>query len=335
MPTSGFVRNGAAASRRCAALAAALALTVHAAFGFDLQGHRGARGLAPENTVEGFATALRIGVHTLELDLGRSRDDVLLVAHDPRLNPSITRDAEGRWLEAPAPALNELDVAQVHRYDVGRIRPDSPYARQLPMQRGIDGARIPTLDALFEQTRRWGANDVRFNIETKIDPRQPGLSPEPEAFVRALLASVRRHGMESRVSLQSFDWRTLRQMQALAPHIPTVALTAQQSWLDNVGDTRWTAGLSLADHGGSVPRLVKAAGAAAWSPHFADLTHAALQEAHALGLKVLPWTVNEPALIDRLLDWGVDGLISDYPDRVRAAMAQRGMPLPAPLRLAE
>jgi glycerophosphoryl diester phosphodiesterase len=320
---------------RRAGLAAALASAMHAASGFDLQGHRGARGLAPENTLSGFATALRVGVDTLELDLGMSRDGVLLIAHDPRLNPAITRDARGQWLDAPTPALSELDLARVQAYDVGRIRPDSAYARNLPGQRGVDGERIPTLDELFEQTKAWGANAVRFNIETKIDPRHPGLSPEPEAFVRALLAALRRHGMESRVSLQSFDWRTLRQMQALAPHIPTVALTAQQSWLDNIGDALWTAGLSLAAYGGSVPRLVKASGAAAWSPHVADLTQAALQEAHALGLTVVVWTVNDLAQIERLLDWGVDGLISDYPDRVRTAMARRGMSLPSAVAIAE
>jgi glycerophosphoryl diester phosphodiesterase len=194
---------------------------------------------------------------------------------------------------------------------------------------------MPTLDALFDKVRAWGATTVRFNIETKIDPRQPGQSAGPEAFVDALLAVLRRQRVEARVSVQSFDWRTLRLLQQRAPQIPTVALTAQQSWLDNIGDPQWTAGARLAEHGGSVPRLVKAAGAAVWSPHFADLSPAALQEAHALGLKVLPWTVNDPAQIERLLDWGVDGLISDYPDRVRAAMARRAMALPPRVDVAD
>jgi glycerophosphoryl diester phosphodiesterase len=328
-------RHGLPRRWRHLLLAGWLLLTVQAAAAFDLQGHRGARGLAPENTLPGFAMALRIGVHTLELDLGMSRDGVLVISHDPRLNPTITRDPGGTWLEAPTAALNTLDLAQIQRFDVGRIRPDSPYARNFPEQRAVDGARIPTLQALFEQLRAWGATSVRFNIETKLDPRQPAQSPEPEAFVRALLAVVHQHEMEARVTVQSFDWRTLRQMKLQAPHIPTVALTAQQSWQDNVADAAWTAGLRLADHGGSVPRLVKAVGAATWSPHFADLSPASLQEAHTLGLEVVAWTVNDPAVIERLLDWRVDGLISDYPDRVRAAMARRGMPLPPALPIPE
>jgi glycerophosphoryl diester phosphodiesterase len=324
-------------SRSCrrAALAAALTLALHGACAFDLQGHRGARGLAPENTLPGFAAALRLGVDTLELDLGMSRDGVLLVSHDPRLNPNLTRDAAGRWLDPPTPTLHELDAATVQSYDVGRIRPGTAYERSFPTQQAVDGTPIPTLDALFEQARRWGAGAVRFNIEPKTDPRDPGSTAEPEAFARALLAALRRYRMEERVSVQSFDWRTLRLLQQRAPQIPTVALTAQQSWLDNIGDPQWTAGARLAEHGGSVPRLVKAAGAAVWSPHFADLSPAALQEAHALGLKVLPWTVNDPAQIERLLDWGVDGLISDYPDRVRAAMARRAMALPPRVDVAD
>jgi glycerophosphoryl diester phosphodiesterase len=193
---------------------------------------------------------------------------------------------------------------------------------------------MPTLDALFEQCRRWGASQVRFNIETKIDPTQPALSASPDAVVRELLAVLRRHDMLGRVSLQSFDWRSLRAMHSLAPPVPTVALTAQQRWLDNVADARWTDGLKLADFGGSVPRLVKAAGVAVWSPYFGDLNPELLREARALGLRVVPWTVNEPAQIERLLDWGVDGLISDYPDRVRDALARRALPLPPALPIA-
>jgi glycerophosphoryl diester phosphodiesterase len=256
---------------------------------------------------------------------------VLLVSHDPRLNPNLARDAQGRWLDEPTPALNTLDVAAAQAYDVGRIRPDSAYARNFAAQRAVDGTAMPTLDALFEQARRWGANTVRFNIETKTDPRQPELTAAPEAFVSALLSTLKRHGVEDRVSVQSFDWRALRLVKEQAPHIPTVALTAQQSWLNNLADARWTDGLMLEDHGGSVPRLVKAIGAATWSPHHAELNQANLAEAQALGLKVVVWTVNDPAMIERLLDWGVDGLISDYPDRVRSAMSKRGMALPQPL----
>jgi glycerophosphoryl diester phosphodiesterase len=301
------------------------------ALAFDLQGHRGARGLAPENTLAAFSTALALGVTTLELDLGLTRDGVLVIAHDQRLNANFTRDAKGQWLATdaePRPALRELTLAELQQFDVGRLKPGTAYAQTFAEQQAQDGQRIPTLEALFELVKARGDSRVRFNIETKLNPHTPGLAPEPDAFVAALLAVVDRHGMRSRIAVQSFDWRTLQVTQRLAPAVPTVALSTQQGTPHNIADPRWTAGLRLQDHGDSVPRMVKALGAAIWSPHQLDLNAQTLAQARALGLQVIPWTVNEPAQIERLLDLGVDGLISDYPDRVRRAMARRGLPLP-------
>jgi glycerophosphoryl diester phosphodiesterase len=308
-----------------AGLVACVALLQGCAGGFDLQGHRGARGLAPENTMAAFNAALDIGVNTLELDVGITRDGVVVVTHDPRLNSDIARDERGQWITAPGPALNTLSLAELQRYDVGRIRPGTRYAQTHAEQRAADGERIPTLAALFSAVAARGATRVRFNIETKISPLQPELTPEPDAFARALLAVVRHHGLAGRVSVQSFDWRTLQAVRRLAPELPTVALTAQQSFLDNIADPRWTTGLRLADHGGSVPRLVQASGATTWSPYFGDLTQATLKEAHTLKLRVIPWTVNDTAVMQRLLDWGVDGLITDRPDRARALLSARGV----------
>lgn len=295
---------------------------------FDLQGHRGARGVAPENTLAGFRQALATGVTTLELDVGVTADGQVVIAHDQRLNPELTRDAGGAWLAAAGPALNALTLAELQRHDVGRIKPGTRYAETFADQRPADGERVPTLAALFELVRAGGHDQVRFNIETKLTPLAPELAPEPEAFVRAVLEVVQRHGMAGRVIVQSFDWRSLRAVQRLAPGLPVAALTARLPAIDNLGDSRWTAGLRLENHGGSVPRLVRALGAPIWSPFHGQLTEEQVREAHALGLQVIPWTVNEPAQIERLIGWGVDGLISDYPGRVRELMSSRGMALP-------
>lgn len=311
--------------------AATLALPAAA---FDLQGHRGTRGLAPENTLAAFDAALAVGVSTLELDVHVTKDGEVVIAHDPRLNPSFTRDAAGRWLEEPTPAIIELTLAELQRFDVGRARPDARYRQQWPEQRPADGERVPTLAALFAAVKARGADHVRFNIETKLTPTTPTLTPPPEAFARALLRVVDAAGMSDRVAIQSFDWRTLQWVRQLAPAMPVTALTARQRWLDNIGDGRWTAGLGPAAHGGSVPRMVKAIGASTWSPYFGDLDEAQLREARALGLKVVPWTVNDPAVMERMLDWQVDGLITDYPDKARAVMSRRGVPLPPALAAA-
>jgi len=329
-------------SRAVVALVAGSVLAGNAA-AFDLEGHRGARGLAPENTIPAFATALGIGVATLELDAGITRDGVAVVSHNMSLNPDITRGPDGRWLEKAGPAIHDLAFGELERYDVGRIDPRTRYAQAFPDQVPVDGTRIPRLADVFALVRRSGDDTVRFDIETKVSPAQPAETLAPEAFARALVAEIRRAGMAERSSIESFDWRTLQVVQREAPDIPTVYLTVQQPFQDNVcsgplarrpdvasadcGASEWTAGFQLRDHG-SVPRLVKAAGGRVWSPYFKDVDRAKLDEAHALGLTVVVWTVDAPDEIRRLMDLGVDGIISDRPDLVRAEMARRGMPLP-------
>lgn len=314
-------------------LSGCLALACTPAGAFDLQGHRGARGLAPENTLAAFERALRIGVDTLELDVNLTADGVPVVVHDLSLNPAIARDQGGGWL-ASRPLIRSLTLDELQRYDVGRLDPASRYGQQFASQAARDGERIPTLADVFRRVQSLQAGKAgggpRFNIETKLDPRRPEASPAPAAFVEAVLRVIREAGMADRVTLQSFDWRTLRELRRIEPRIPTSCLTTQGSNSDNLRDGAWTAGLALSDYD-SVAALVKAAGCTTWSPNFNNLQQADVKAAQALGLSVIPWTINLPADMQRLLDWGVDGLITDYPDRLREAMAQRGMPLPPPL----
>jgi glycerophosphoryl diester phosphodiesterase len=303
---------------------------------FDLQGHRGARALWPENTLAGFAHALKLGVTSFELDCAVSRDGVAVVSHDPRANPDHTRDERGRYLESAGPPICTLTRAELQRYDVGRIRPGSSYAAEFPRQQPIDGERIPSLAEVFGLCARLNATRVRFNIEAKLYPLQPELTLAPEPFVRALLGDIRRAGLVARASIQSFDWRVLRIVQELEPTLATGALTDQQGADDTVlagqpGPSPWLAGLGIHDFGGSVPRLAKASGAAYWSPNYLDLVEGLVDEAHALGLLVIPWTVNDPADMRRIVDWGVDGMISDRPELLRDVLQSRGIAVPEPL----
>ena len=263
---------------------------------FDVQGHRGARGHAPENTLPGFERALALGVTTFELDVGVSRDGVVVIHHDRRLNPDLARGSDGRWVAAPTALIRSLGFDELRRYDVGRIRPGSDYARRFPQQQAIDGARIPSLRELLERHR---TGSVRFNIELKLLPGAADDTLPPEPFVRAVLAVVHEAGMRARCTLQSFDWRAVKVVEREAPGIATAYLTEREN---------------------SDPRTVAAAGARTWSPDFQALDAASAAAARALGLRLVPWTVNEPADIRRMLDLGVDGLISDYPDRVMQAL---------------
>jgi glycerophosphoryl diester phosphodiesterase len=271
-----------------------MALVPHTVNSMDLQGHRGARGHAPENTLPGFELAISMGVDTLELDVGVTRDGVVVIHHDRRLNPDLARK-DGQWVTAPAPTIHSLSYEELKTYDVGRIRPGSEYAARFPLQKPIDGARIPRLDDLLGKMKN---GKVRFNIETKLVPQAPGETLPPEAFARAVIAEVRKAGVAKRTTIQSFDFRTLKVVEREAPEIATAYLTAGKN---------------------SDPAKLHEAGARLWSPDFRDLDAAKVAQARKLGLRIVAWTVNEPDEIRGVLALKLDGIISDYPDRVRAA----------------
>lgn len=299
---------------------------------FDLEAHRGGRALLPENTLPAFANALSMGVDTLELDAGVTADGEVIISHERGLNPDLARDAGGAYVVPPGTPFVKLQLADVRTYDVGQIRPDSSYAKQFPDQRAVPGTRVPTLGELFALVRKAGNTRVRFNIETKIDPNHPDESLDPRGFVAKLLGLIEAEGFSDRAMIQSFDWRTLLLVQQQAPTIPTVYLTLQRGSGQTVAldkATNWTAGFSPADHGGSLPRTIKAAGGTVWSPYFGDVTEAVVSEAHTLGLRIVVWTVNKREDMARMIELGVDGIISDRPDLLRQVAGEKGIALPA------
>jgi glycerophosphoryl diester phosphodiesterase len=303
---------------------------------FDLEAHRGGRALRPENTLQSFANALSMGVDTLELDMGVTKDGVIVVSHERGLNPDLARGPDGKYIGTGVPYV-KLTLAEVKTYDVGQIRPGSEYAARFPHQLAIPGTRIPTLAEVFDLVRRSGDRHVQLNIETKIDPTHPEESLDPQSFVTTVLDLLRREHFTDRVMIESFDWRTLLLVQKQAPEIPTVYLTQVQQPEENIyldKSSPWTAGFDPMKYGGSVPRAVKAAGGKIWSPLYEDVSVSSIAEAHGLGLPVIVWTVNDPKDMSRLIDMGVDGIISDRPDLLRTVAASKGIPLPraAPVR---
>jgi glycerophosphoryl diester phosphodiesterase len=319
-------------SRRSLALAAGFCLLINGeVMAFDIEAHRGGRALFPENTLPSFANALSMGVNTLELDIGVTSDGTIVVSHERGLNPDLARNPDGVYVAPPGTPFVRLRLEDVKKYDVGQIRPGSRYAAQFPDQHAVPGTRIPTLREVFDLVRKSGDRNVRFNIETKIDPHHPDESPDPERFVTLLLDFLKAQKFTDRVMIQSFDWRTLQLVQKLTPSIPTVYLTLQKGagatiFLDKASD--WTAGFDPAEHGNSVPAAIKAAGGAMWSPYFGDVDPGLIAESHRLGIAVVVWTVNKPADMTRMIDMGVDGIISDHPDLLRSVAGEKGIALP-------
>jgi glycerophosphoryl diester phosphodiesterase len=316
---------------RIVAFAAASLLAAPEAHAFDLEGHRGARGLAPENTLAAFRRALAIGVTTIETDVAVTKDLVPVISHNPQLVPELVRGADGEWLSSPGPSIHSLSLAELRRYDIGRLNPQTKYARQFPEQQPSDGERFPTLRELLDLVKTSG-KPVRLDIETKITPDNGGDTVDAATFVRVILDEVRRANLADRVTIQSFDWRTLREAKHVAPQIPTSCLTIESNGMNTMtagsdGRSPWHAGLVDRDYP-SVPALVAAAGCNVWSAFYRNLTPAFVADAHARGVSVLAWTVDDPADMRRLIDIGVDGIITDYPDRLRQVMEGKHMPLP-------
>lgn len=274
----------------------------------DIQGHRGARGLFPENTLEGFVAAAALGVTAFELDVGMTADGVVVAHHDLALNPDLTRDASGAWLDLPGPLIRRLTLDDLQRFDVGRLRPGSPTALLFPDQQANDGARIPTLAAVLA-----ALPSARLTVEVKTDPARPADTVSPTVLTEAVLSVVDAARAAPRVIIESFDWRVPRHIRHMRPDIRLAWLTPPLPLFPAARDDVT---------GASVPASVAAEGGPVWAPNHLALARSHLREAHALGLSVLPWTVNKPEDMRRMIAWGVDGLITDRPDLALAILAQ-------------
>lgn len=266
----------------------------------DIQGHRGARAVLPENTIAAFTYALDVGVDTLELDTGVSKDGVVVVYHDQKINTALCQSKDG----SPLPdgiLIHSLTLEQIKQIDCG----SKPNPR-FPAQTLIPGTEIPTLAEVLELVAKSDlrqASTVRFNIETKSDPKQPDAQPEPEKFVRLLLDVIKQYRLENRVTLQSFDHRTLKEAQAQAPKIERSALYSERQ-------TDWVA-------------AIKQSGAQVLSPNFRHINKKDVKQLHTAGFKVIPWTANTRGDWLTLIDMQVDGIITDDPKPLLELLGRR------------
>jgi len=294
---------------------------------FSIIAHRGGAGLAPENTLAAFAGAFSLDVDAVEMDVHLTADGEVVVYHDSKLKPEITRTPDGEWLKEPGPAIRNLSLKDLRSYDVGRVKPGTGYAWRYPSQKAVDGERIPTLQEVFALDKKMGNSAVQFWIEIKTSPLEPNLTPPPETVADAVIAVVRKADLIDRAVLLSFDWRSLVRAQKIAPEVSTAYLSRQSGRKDTIqagrpGASPWTAGLDIDDFGSSVPRAVHSAHGHYWLPHYKDIEQRELKEAHDLGLKVIVWTVNGRATMRYLIDLGVDGIITDRPDVLKEVLAK-------------
>jgi glycerophosphoryl diester phosphodiesterase len=310
---------------------------------FDLQAHRGGLGLRSESTLSSFGNGIRLGVSTLELDIQITADGQAVVTHDRKVDgnkcldtaPVTPADPEFPYV---GKFINTLTLAQVESLDCG-----SKQLPGFPQQVTAPGSPMPLLHEIFDLLKRYHADDVKVNLETKVEAGAPNETAPREQFVQVAAREVRAAGFQRRVTIQSFDWGSLIRMRQVAPELPLVALTNFDFLqVGQPGASPWLGGIDIDDFGGDPIAAIKSFGAAAFSPvhgfpqdgkvtdpsYRPYVTADMVEHAHRNGIKVIPWTVDDPPTMNKLIDDGVDGLITDYPDRLRDTLAQRGFRLP-------
>ncbi|MCU1433655.1 MAG: glycerophosphoryl diester phosphodiesterase [Pseudarthrobacter sp.] len=329
-PAVAAPENGAGTPSSNAAGAATSDLKVNERNGsFDLQSHRGGRGEWTEESLAAFTNSLALGVTTLELDTHLTEDGKVIVWHDDTISatkcldtaPAIAGDPEFPYV---GDRVAELSLAQVKTLNCGFTQ-----LAGYPEQDVIEGNRIAELKDVYQLVRDTGAAKVRFNVETKVETSDVG-GAGMESLTRAVVAEIQASGMAERTTLQSFDWSSLNLTKEIAPGLPLVALSSGDAWMGvgQPGASRNLGGIDIDDYDGSLPKAAAAQGYDVVSPTFRSVTAGMIAEAHELGLPVVPWTVNTTADMARLMDLGVDGIITDYPTRLRTLMEERGLKLP-------
>ncbi|MBK8469157.1 MAG: glycerophosphodiester phosphodiesterase [Actinomycetales bacterium] len=282
--------------------------------GVDVQGHRGARGLVPENTVAGFRAAIDAGCTGVELDVRLTADGEVVVWHDPTLQDDKCV-CEGADLVGAR--IDALTLEQLRTVDVG-----SRTLAAYPRQRAVPGARIVTLAELFTECS--DAGELWWTIEVKVDPTDPREVATRPTLVERVVEVIHASGVADRSFVHSFDWAVLQLAQQLDATLLCSALAV-------IGHTYapgspWLGTLRWEDHGSDLPAAAAALGASVLSPHFLLCTPDLVARSHELGLAVLPWTVNSAQDVRRVIGAGVDGLVTDVPDEVLALMADSRLP---------
>lgn len=311
---------------------------------FDLEAHRGGRDVRPENTLYSYAYAIELGATSIECDMQLTKDGQIVMSHNPILNSDITRDENGNYIENNKYDIRLITVDELKKFDVGVMDPNCGeyYDLHGKTQFTYD-AKIPTLEELMQLIQSYGDKNIVLNIETKSypDPASAGYknNADPKKFVEVFNNIVKKYDMEDRVVLQSFDWQTLIEMKKLNPNISTSALWQEQpSWGRDSESLRryekkkspWLGGLDIKDYQGNPVKAAHAIGADIISPYYTEISKQDVDEAHSLGMKVVPWTVNNEKDMNMLLDMGVDGIISDKPWLLKQVLEKRNIKLHTP-----
>ena len=284
-------------------------------------GHRGARGLFPENSIVGFENIFKIGVTLIELDVVFSKDKTPIITHDHTINPSTSRDVDGEFVNENI-KVSSLTVEQIKNYEIGRLDLDSDYGKRFPEQAQLDGIYMPTLQELFEKMQQPEFEQMRLMVEIKSEPNYS--SQDRENIASLVTKQIRDANLANKVLLHSFDWLLLSECKKKDPDITTSFLT-KKGYKDE-SENYHSLQMYMQDaagHSNAVPEKINALGGSVWCPYFKDITRDKLLSARENNLIVVVWTLNERDDIEAMIDLGVDAIVTDYPLRVMSALIAR------------
>ena len=280
-----------------------------------IYGHRGARGVLPENTLESFEYLFENNIRAYETDILISKDNIPVITHDFKLDPSYTKDVNGNWIEDDNIKIIELTYEEILKYDVGTLNKLSRYGRKFINRKSLDNQKIPKLSDLLKLSSDNDFDDLLINLEIKSTPIEEGLTPSPKDMVNIVIDVVSRSNLSDKIIYSSFDWRVLREIKERDPKIPRAHLTSgakgkiydKSPWLD------FTPLHSEVE----LPKLIKALGGSAWHPNYKDVNKEVIEISRNEGLPINVWTVNREQDMLRMIDYGVDGIMTDYPLKLK------------------
>ena len=294
-----------------------------------IYGHRGARGDLPENTLESFKYLFDNAINAYETDILISKDLIPVITHDFRLDPSLTKDKEGNWINDENIKIFDLTYDEISKFDVGSLNKLTRYGRRFVNQRSLENQKIPKLSELLELSSKNVLQNLLINLEIKSTPDEKNLTPDPKDLVQIVLNEINNSNLKEKIIISSFDWRILREVKKQSPEIPRAYLTFQQEkgmkikktiyskspWIDHIPLT------IVYD----LPKIIKELGGSAWHPYYKDINKKAVKDAHDNNLPVNVWTVNDEDDMLKMIEYGVDGIMTDYPLRLKNLCEKRSI----------
>jgi glycerophosphoryl diester phosphodiesterase len=294
-----------------------------------IYGHRGARGDLPENTLESFKYLFDNAINAYETDILISKDLIPVITHDFRLDPSLTKDKEGNWIKDENIKIFDLTYDEISKFDVGSLNKLTRYGRRFVNQRSLENQKIPKLSELLELSSKNVLQNLLINLEIKSTPDEKNLTPDPKDLVQIVLNEINNSNLKDKIIISSFDWRILREVKKQSPEIPRAYLTFQQEkgmkikktiyskspWIDHIPLT------IVYD----LPKIIKELGGSAWHPYYKDINKKAVKDAHDNNLPVNVWTVNDEDDMLKMIEYGVDGIMTDYPLRLKNLCEKRSI----------